>query len=530
MRITALLLLLSLCASQSVYAIGGTPKAARDWWKHVTFLADDKLAGRETGSPGHRRAAEYVAAMFRRAGLRPAGITGYIQPVRFISRRILEEQSSLALVREGGRVEPVALGDEATLGVRINPAARLEAPIVFVGYGLSVPEMGYDDLAGLDLRGKVVLLLSGGPASIPGPLRSHYQSVRWNALRRAGAVGVITVQNPKAMDIPWERSTLSRLQPAMTLDDTSLDETAGQQLAVTINPARADKFFAGSGHSFQELLALADAGKQLPRFAIPALVRATVKTETSELESQNVAGILPGSDPLLKHEYVVVSAHLDHLGTGQPIKGDPIYNGAMDNASGVATLIETALAARRSGKRLRRPVVFLAVTGEEKGLLGSKYFAAHPALPPGSSVVANVNTDMFLPLFPLRSLIVMGLEESDLAADLRGVAGRAHVEVLSDPEPERNSFIRSDQYSFIRQGVPAIALKVGYTRGSPEQEIVKRWRTERYHAPADDLNQPLDFQAAADFNRIFLLIVEAIANRAERPKWNSDSFFRRFAK
>jgi Zn-dependent M28 family amino/carboxypeptidase len=229
----------------------------------------------------------------------------------------------------------------------------------------------------------------------------------------------------------------------------------------------------------------------------------------------------------LSHEYVVLSAHLDHLGVGSPVNGDSIFNGAMDNASGVATLIELASEAGRSKRRNARSVIFLAVTGEEKGLLGSKYFANHPTVPAGS-IVADINTDMFLPLFPLRALIVNGLEESDLAADVRRAAGKVGVEVLTDPEPARNAFIRSDQYSFIRRGIPSISLKNGFTKDSPEHEIVKRFRAERYHGVADDLNQPVDRKAAEDFNRVYSLIVAEIANRRTRPQWNSDSFFRTF--
>jgi Zn-dependent M28 family amino/carboxypeptidase len=529
MKKTLLVLLLSLSLCQSMWAQTTTPpiNPAHDWWAHIQFLADDKLQGRDTGSEGHRMAAQYVADNFRRAGLKAAGTNGFIQTVRFHSRRIVEDQSSLALVRNG-QVEPIILGDEATFSLRVNQAPHLEAPIVFIGYGLSVPEMNYDDLKGLDLHGKVVLLLTGGPPTIPGPLLAHYQSTRWAGLKRAGALGVISITNPKGMDIPWDRSKLARFMPSMALADASLDETTGQQLAVSINPARAEKLFTGSGHTFAEMLELANGGKQLPAFSLPASIRATVKMATSEVESQNVVGLLPGTDPKLKDEYVVVSAHLDHVGVGQPINGDTIYNGAMDNASGIATLLETALTLHKTQKHFRRSLIFLAVTAEEKGLLGSRYYAAHPTVPP-EAIVANVNVDMFLPLYPLRGIIVQGLEESNLADDLHRIGDRLGIKILSDPEPERNSFIRSDQYSFIRHGVPAVALKVGYTKGSPEQEIAKRWRTERYHAPSDDLSQSIDFQAAADFNGAYLLVVESVANRAERPKWNSDSFFRRFA-
>jgi Zn-dependent M28 family amino/carboxypeptidase len=222
----------------------------------------------------------------------------------------------------------------------------------------------------------------------------------------------------------------------------------------------------------------------------------------------------------------VLSAHLDHIGRGEPVKGDSIYNGAMDNASGTATLLEVARRLHDADVRLRRSVVFLSVTAEEQGLLGSRYFMAHPTVP-ASAIVADLNTDMFLPLFPMRSLIVNGLEESDLADDLRRVARAAGIDVFGDPEPERNAFVRSDQYSFVRRGIPALAFKIGWTLGSPEHEMVKRWRAERYHAPSDDLSQPFDRHAAEDFTRFYTRLAEAIANRDTRPQWRDTSVFRR---
>jgi hypothetical protein len=500
---------------------------ALEWWKHIQFLASDELAGRETGSEGHRRAAQYIANAFQQAGLKPGGTSGYFQPVKFISRKINEERSSLAIVRNG-KSEPIILGEEATFSMAIENAPRTEAPIVFVGYGLTVPEMHYDDLAGLDVRGKVVMLLSGGPSEIPGPLRAHYQNER-QSLKQAGAIGVIGIQNPIGQDIPWDRSKLARLRPSLSLADSNLEQNQGQHLAVTFNPAKAEKLFVGSGHTFAEILKLAEAGKALPRFPIPATVRATVAFERQTLESQNVVGILPGTDPRLKNEYVVLSAHLDHVGKGEPINNDSIYNGAMDNASGIATLIEAARVFAEQKQRFKRSLIFLAVTGEEHGLKGSKYYAAHPTVAP-TAIIADINIDMFLPLFPFRSFIVQGLEESNLAEDLKRVATSVGVEVLSDPEPERRAFVRSDQYSFIRRGVPSVSLKVGFIKGSPEHEIVKRWRKERYHAPSDDLQQPIDFEAAAKFNAAYVRVIEAVANRAERPRWNPDSFFKRFAR
>jgi hypothetical protein len=513
-------------------AITGAVRAeeADKWWEHIRFLASDEMRGRETGSPEHRRAAEYVAAQFEAQGLAKAGTEGYLQTVPFRVRKVDEEHSSLSIVK-GGKTEPVKLGDEAFFSMRIEHPPRVEAPLVFVGYGLTVPEEGHDDLAGQDLRGRIALYFTGGPEGIPGPLLAHYQSAgeRWNFLRRAGAIGAVAIRNPRGQDIPWDRASLARFLPAMELTDPALNDEAGQQISVTFNPDHAGRLFEGSGQDYAALLAAAQDRKPLPRFPVPTSIAATVRFVSDERQSENVVGILPGTDPRLRNEYVVLSAHLDHVGVGKPIDGDEIYNGAMDNASGIATLIETARILRESQARPRRSIVFLAITGEEKGLLGSRFYAAHPTVS-ADGIVANMNTDMFSPLFPLTSLVVQGLEESDLASDLRRAAAAAGIEVLTDPEPERNAFIRSDQYSFIKQGVPALSLKVGFTKDSPEHEIIKKWRKERYHAPSDDLNQPLDKKAAAAFNRVYAKAILEVANRESRPSWNDDSFFKRFAK
>ncbi|MDQ6675935.1 MAG: M28 family metallopeptidase [Acidobacteriota bacterium] len=499
------------------------------WWRHVEFLADDKLEGRNTGSEGHRKAANYVAEQFERAGLKPAGVEGYIQPVKFKTRQIDESRSSVALVRNG-KAEPLTLGEDVTIGLRTDPAATVDAPLVFAGYGLSVPEEKYDDFTGLDVRGKIIVYLSGGPPSIPGALSSHYQSAgeRSANLTRLGVVGTCVIQNPKTMDIPWARSTLARLAPAMSLADASLNESGGQKIGLGINPAHADKFLNGSGHTFNEILELANAGRPLPHFVIPASLKATVAVKRGEVESQNVAAIYPGADPQLRNQYVVMSAHLDHIGVGEPIHGDRIYNGAMDNASGVAAMLDIAEMLHDTHAHPRRSILFVAVTGEEKGLLGSRFFANHPTVDP-KSIVADINSDMFLPLFPLDVLTVYGLDESDLGDDVREVAKQMGIRVQGDPEPLRNVFIRSDQYSFIKQGVPSLSLKVGYEKGSPQEQIAKTWLKERYHAPSDDLQQPIDKRAAGKFDALAGKLLERIADQPARPQWKANSFFKRYA-
>lgn len=518
-------------AAPDLASSASSPSGASRWWTHVEALANDGMEGRNTGSPAHKRAAEYVAAQFQKAGLEPAGASGgYIQPVQFTTRRIIESDSSLALVRDGNS-EPLTLGEDANISMRVDPAPVLDAPLVFAGYGLNIPEQGINNLAGLNLKGAIVVYIAATPKSLPGPLQAHFGSAaeRWKMYKAAGAIGTVSIANPKTSDIPWERSTLARLQPSMSLADASLADAPGQQLAVTMNPAHADKLLAGSGHTFSEMLALADAGKPVPAFPLKVRLKATAKVERSQVESQNVAGILRGSDPKRRGEYVVLSAHLDHLGVGEPINGDRIYNGAMDNASGIAAILEVAAALHESGAKPARSILFLAVTGEEKGQLGSGYFAAHPTVPL-ASIVANVNTDMFLPLFPLKTLMVLGLDESDLGQDIRATAKELGLAVQADPEPQRNRFVRSDQYNFIKFGIPALAMKVGYEANTPEAAIAAKWTAERYHAPSDDLNQPIDRSAAARYVEVVRRLAVRIADRAERPKWNRASFFKRFAR
>jgi Zn-dependent M28 family amino/carboxypeptidase len=501
----------------------------KTWWEYVKVLADDNMEGRETGSAGLRRAEAYIVDQLMQAGLQPAGTDGYYQPVKFRSRQIIEKDSSLALMRND-KAEPLTLGEDAILSTRVDLAPELQAQMVFVGYGLSIPEKNYDDLAGLNLNGKVAVILSGTPAGIPGPLASHYQTAaeRWKTLHKAGAVGIISIANPSTMDIPWSRISVNRTHPSMALADPEFNETEGEKLAVIFNPSKADKLFEGSGHSFDELLNLAKDRKQLPRFPLAPSIKMVAKLERSDLESANVVAKLPGNDPQLKNEYVVLTAHIDHLGIGEPINGDRIYNGAMDNASGSALLLDVSSSLKKSPEKLKRSLLFVFVTGEEKGLLGSKYFAAHPTVDP-KSMVADINVDMFLPIVPLKVLTVYGLAESDLGDTASEVAEAHGIAVQPDPEPQRNIFVRSDQYNFIRHGIPALAMNVGFTPGSPEQKIFKDWLTQRYHAPSDDLNQPVDLSAAASYEEVIRGLIISVAQNPHRPQWKPDSFFRRYS-
>jgi hypothetical protein len=528
----ALCLLLVALAAHSAFRLAASPQAhfdGKSWWEHIKVLADDNMEGRETGSEGLRKASAYIVEQLKKDGLQPAGVNGFYQPVKLISRQIDESASSLTLIRNGAR-EPLTLGEDAFFSTRTKLAPAVDAQLVFVGYGLRVPEKNYDDFAGLDLKGKIAVIISGSPADMPSALASHYQSAgeRSKVLKEAGVIGTIGVPNPASMDVPWSRVTLARTRPSMTLADPELDDSRNMKLSVAFNPAHAEKLFEGSGHTFEELAALAKDRKPLPRFPLTVSLEARTKMIEKDVESANVVAKYPGSDPKLKDEYVVLSSHMDHLGIGEPINGDNLYNGAMDNASGCALNLDIAASLHESHAQLARSVLFVFVTAEEKGLLGSRYFASHPTVPK-SSLVADINTDMFLPIFPMKLLTVYGLAESTLGDAVQQVAQANAVEVQPDPEPLRNLFIRSDQYSFIREGIPSLAMKVGFRPGSPEADLAKKWLTERYHAPSDDLNQPVDLAAAGKFEDIVQGLTVKVANDPQRPEWKSDSFFRRFA-
>ncbi|MDE3164709.1 MAG: M20/M25/M40 family metallo-hydrolase, partial [Acidobacteriota bacterium] len=447
---------LSLAAAADYTAEGDA------WWAHVQFLAADSLQGRDTGSDGYLQAARYVAAKMDQYGLQPAGTGGYLQPVPFETRDLVPAQSSAALLRPGA-AEPEPLSPaEAVLSARAESGA-VEAPMIFAGYGLRIPEAHYDELAGLDLKGKIVVYVNApGPADAPGPVKSHAGSAaeRWQTLRAAGAIGTAVIMSPRAptATAPLPAAVPRAPQKIFVLADPALQDQAGQKVALTITRAGGEKFFSGSGHSFEEILALARANQPLPKFPLAATLQATTAVSTAKVQAPNLAALLPGSDPRLKNEYVILSAHLDHVGVGRPVNGDAIYNGAMDDASGIASLLEIARLMQSAPERPRRSILFLAVTAEEKGELGSRYFAAHPTVP-AASIVADINMDMFLPLFELKFLEVQGLAESTLGDTVRDAAAPFGVAVQADKEPEQNRFIRSDQYSFIRDGIPSLAFK-----------------------------------------------------------------------
>jgi len=501
-------------------------KAAEDAWSgHLTVLAGDDLKGRKTGTPEFLRAAEYVEGLFKESGLKPAGVDGYRQPVGFHTLQVDTQKSSLRLVDASAKATELKVGTDAVLGANKAGTIAVDAPLVFAGHGLVVPGVGVNDLEGLDLKGKIAVIFAGAPEPVHGPLKAYYRTaaIRWRALRAAGAIGIVTIAEPR-LNQNGRSEGGQRTRPVDQLSDPALNPLEGAQVLATVPATNAAVWFNGSPHSYDELAALAKAGRLLPTFTIPAhLDASTVTEETAHYEAPNLVALLPGTDRKLSREYVVLTAHLDHLGVGKPENGDEIYNGAMDNAVGIASLIETAKALA-GVERTKRSIIFIAFAGEEEGELGSQFYAHYPTVQ-RSRIIAELNMDMYLPLFPLRFLEVQGLGESTLGSDARPAAQLNDIEVQFDKQPDENRFILSDQASFVKYGIPALAFKFGWLPGSPEQKLFNDWIHDRYHHPSDDLKQTIDREAAVHFDQVLLTLVRRVANSASAPEWYPESFF-----
>ncbi len=526
-RFLPILLLVTIpCAAAPNEALS---PAAKQWWADISAIASDANEGRQTGSPGYMRAADYVISRLKAEGFAPAGTEGYLQPVGFEQQLVHQDMSRAELVDAKGGAFPLKVGEDLLITAGGGPRpADADAPLVFLGYGLNLPKQGYDDFAGLDLKGKIAVVLSGGPSTISGAIKSDARSNRAEQLGKLGAMGVISLTAPHQIEIPWARQKLIARQPGMYLADAKLRDMKDGFFTATVDPEKSEAFFRGTGHSFAELAALSDASKEVPRFNLPFRLKAKVEADRQRLDSPNLVASLRGSDSRLAGQYVAISAHLDHLGVGEPIKGDRIYNGAIDDASGVAAVLDIAHRLK-AGPWPRRSILLVIFTAEEKGLLGSRYFTAHPTVPQ-NGIVADLNFDMPLPLWTLKSVYLPGESESSLGADARAVAARRGLTVVPDPLPDRNVFIRADQYSFVRRGIPALFMKFGFRKNTPEFQIEHDWRATRYHAPSDDLAQPGIFkEEAVKLDAYTAAIALRVANADSTPAWLPGSIFRKSA-
>ena len=490
---------------------------------HVLFLASDVLRGREAGSPEYRIAAEYVAAQFFAAGLKPAGDAGsYIQKVPLVIYRA-GDKGDVVLTRKGEGPMPLVFGEDYVPGT-VATAARtvIDAPVVFVGYGLAAPHYGRDDYAGVDVRGKIVAFFGGAPMSFQSEERAHFQSATTKATiaQAHGAVGAIVLTRAP---LPGSGANFDRPRTSWARPDGTGD-ASGVPVLATLSATGAAKLFAGAKTPWSEIAPrVADSKTVFAAEQLPVNAAFALKTTFEPVSSANVAGMIPGSDPKLGKEVVVLSAHLDHLGVGRAdAKGDTIYNGAEDNAIGIASLIEEAKRFRASGKAPRRSILFLAVTAEEKGLVGSDYFAKHPTVPI-ERIVADVNLDMPILTYPFEDMTVFGADRSTLGPIVAKAVGTLGVTMSPDPDPAQGIFVRSDHYRFVQQGVPSVFLWPG--QKGPGKAATAEFFKTRYHQPADDLAQPIDWTQGIRFIDANYAIAREIADGDARPRWNKGDFF-----
>jgi len=503
---------------------------------HVRFLADDLLEGREAGTRGHEIAALYAATQFALLGLEPAGDDGgWYQRVPLLrGQRVLE--GARFSVRSVGRDHSFKVLDEFMPSVNYDaPTAAAAGQLVFVGQAVRAPELGHDDLAGVDLEGKIAVYFGGAPERFGYVERAVHSSSREKArdLVAAGAIGTVYLSKPdEEAKYPWAKYAARWDRVGMRIagpDGKAVDGYPELAANVSVPVAVARRLFEGAPVSYDEALARLTKGESRA-FALPGSASIAVRSKVETVASRNVVARLPGSDPELAAESVVFTAHLDHVGVNAPDPAKPdadrINNGATDNALGSAILLEVARGMRGSTVKPRRSALFVLVTAEEKGLLGAEYFAAFPTVP-AAGIVANVNMDMPVMMAELTDLISFGAEHSSLGPIVAQAVRASGMTLSPDPLPEESVFVRSDQYAFVRQGVPAVYLDAGVIARDPAVDgmaLFKGFLETHYHQPSDDVGQPIHYPTAARMADINQRIGLMIANQRERPRWDAGSF------
>lgn len=497
---------------------------------HVMFLASDAMRGREAGSAEFDIAAQYVAAQFYAAGLRPGGDDGgYLQKVPLIGVK-LADKGNFIWTPPGGKPQTLVFGEDFVPAANAAKAeTSINASIVFVGYGIVAPDYKRDDYRGVDVKGKIVAFVGGAPSKYDGEERAFFSSPATKARIAAdhGAIGAVQIESPRggrgnfpvaALARSWDRERVT----------WSNGKTSGGAEGVpvlgTLSTGAAAKMFAGARIGWDQIRKAADSDDAAFKpVALNGTLSVAIKTETRPMPSSNVIGLLPGTDPKLQDEVVILSAHLDHIGVGAPDKtGDTINNGAEDNAIGIASLIEEAKRFVVSGKPPRRTILFLAVTAEEKGLIGSDYFANNPTVPL-KSIVADVNLDMPLITYPFEDMVVFGAQRSTLGPIVERAAGSVGVSMSPDPMPEQGIFVRSDHFRFVQKGIPSVFLWPG--EKGPGKAAWDDFMANHYHQPSDDLSQPLDWAQGVRFVTVNYTIAREIADNDERPRWNKGDYF-----
>lgn len=496
----------------------------------LNYLAADEREGRMTGSRGYDEAAQYVADQFAAMGLEPGGTDGWFQQVSFVTRMTDIENSGVTLHKSDGDVELEWGKDVIIYADRLREENRVRAEVVFAGFGVHAPELGYSDFEGLDVSGKIVAYFAGAPATLQSTERAHFSSGRTKAaeLVSRGAVGEIELMSRlQERRSPWsENRDAPRGMSWIDESGNVADFHPELQGDAKFSRQSAEQLFEGSSVTFEDALDAADEARPLSH-DLGVEVTMYRRSVHDRIASPNVIGILRGSDPDLSDEYIVYSTHIDHLGIGTPVDGDSIYNGMYDNALGVSVTLEIARALASMPDPPRRSIMFVAVTAEERGLMGSDYFVQHPTVP-SSALIANVNIDMPMFLFPMNTVVGYGAEHSSLEGLTAAEAKKEGFELTPDPYPDEVYFIRSDQYSFVRQGIPAVYFAEGIGATDPTVDgraLQEEFFSVHYHHPSDDLSQPIVWETAIRFTRAGLRIGYRIAMDEQRPTWNEGDFF-----
>jgi hypothetical protein len=508
---------------------------------HIRFLADSLLQGRAPGTPGYDIAARYVATELEGMGLHPGVSGSWFQAVP-LQKAVTDTAASSLVLTVNGKEQKLADAKDYVLSTWFsNPAGKGEtkaeadvsAPVVFVGFGVTAPDQKYDDYAGVDVHGKLVLMISGAPSPFPSTERAYYSDgiVKAKNAVAHGAVGELSIMLPE----DWKRYPWEWLVPQVQVGEMHWLDKSGAphdffpelRGNALFSEHEGELLFAGAPKTLDQVLVTARAGKP-QGFALPVTAHVHTVAAQAVIQSSNIIGELKGSDPKLRDQYVVYTAHVDHLGICPPVEGDNVCHGALDNASGTATLLEIARAYSRLPQPPRRSVLFVFVTGEEMGLLGSDYFAHFPTVPL-KSIVANVNIDGAPgSFFPMKDVVALGAEHSTLGDEVASAAKQMGYELSPDPMPEEVSFIRSDQYSFVLQGVPAVDVEDGVKSTDPKIDglaVIKKWLVTRYHTPLDNMEQPIDFDSTAKGAVMNFLVGYQVAQHDAAPTWNKGDFF-----
>lgn len=504
------------------------PEAIRN---HMRILSNDSLRGRKPGTKGFDMGADYVTNQLKAIGYQPAGENStYRQDVPLRRWQVREEASTMTFLIDG-KEQPLTYGNQFILSPTPDHAtSNVTAPVVFVGYGVTAPELGYDDYTNIDVKGKIVAYVNGAPNSFPSNQRAFYSSSKAENAAAHGAVGTLAFSLPSDLRNRIETAAPRARQGIYRWVDKSgkpQRTVPAIQGAASLSDSTARLLFTKSPVPFKDVITNVQKNRS-QAFPLNMSVRIKARTDVVEdVAGYNVVGVLPGSDPVLKDEYIVCAAHIDHLGVGRPVKGDSIYNGAHDNASGVAINLEMARLFASLPKAPRRSIIFVGVTGEEMGLLGSDYFASNPTVAK-NKIVANIALDMPFFFHPLLDIVPYGAEHSSLGRETEQAAEFLGIKISPDPIPEQTVFMRSDHFSFVRQGIPALFIKSGSETGNPNLDGTKLnldWRATIYHTPQDDMNQPFDFKAAAKHVQLQFLIGYLAAQADSRPTWNKGDFF-----